>query len=106
MSGRQPLPAGLNGVSVPFRDKAGKFSAGNRFGRGNPLNSKAQKLRAALLRSVAVGDVRSIVKGLVEKAKEGDVVAAKVLLDRLLGPPAAGDLEDRIARLEALLDER
>lgn len=97
------VPTALNGAA--FRGSRGRFLPGNKFALGNPVNRKVQKLRAALLRSVKVCDLRSIVKGLVQKAKEGDVVAAKVLLDRLLGPPAAGDLEDRIARLEHLLGE-
>jgi len=42
----------------------------------------------------------------IEKAKGGDVAAAKVLLERLLGPPVALDVATRIERLEILLQER
>ncbi len=40
---------------------------------------------------------------LVDKALEGDVAAAKLLFERLFGPPVASDVLERIAELEAVL---
>lgn len=97
----EPSPADLNGGSNQGPD--GKFLPGNRAGKGNPANRKAQALRAALMRAVAVGDLRAVVRQLVNQAKGGDVQAARLLLDRCLGPCVAIDFEDRLAALESQL---
>jgi len=91
-----PLPNGSNGG----RDRRGRFAKGNSGGPGNPMAAKVGQLRASLLRAVSVADLRAVVKSLVMAAKEGDVHAAKVLLDRLLGPPMPADFEVRLAELE------
>jgi hypothetical protein len=88
------------------RDNRGRFLPGNKAGRGNPTNRKAQQLREALLRSVSVSDLRAIVKRLVEQAKAGDVAAAKIVFDRTLGPPVAIDLLERLEQLEQLTAEQ
>jgi len=82
------------------RDSRGRFLPGNKAGRGNPVNRKAQQLRVALLRAVSAGDLRAIIKALVEKAKHGDVTSAKVVLERILGPPVAADVLERLELLE------
>ena len=85
------------------RGPDGRFRPGNRAGKGNPLAKKAQKLRTALFRAVTPTDLREIVKRLVGVAKGGDVQAAKLILERLLGPPVPADFQDRLDRLEELL---
>jgi hypothetical protein len=45
-------------------------------------------------------DVQRVARVLVEKALAGDVAAAKVLLERCLGPPVPLDLLERLAALE------
>ena len=97
-------PPSTNGANRG-RGPRGRFAPGNRFGRGNPFAQKVAKLRAALLRAVSAGNVRAIIKGLVVKAKAGDVAAAKLLLDRVLGPPLPLDFEERLAQLEQILHE-
>lgn len=82
------------------RGADGRFLPGNTAGRGNPLAKKAQRLRAELMRSVTTGELREIVKALVKAAVDGDVQAARLLLDRTLGPPIALDYEERLLRLE------
>jgi hypothetical protein len=42
---------------------------------------------------------------LLKSAKEGDVAAAKELLQRLLGPPESVDLIERLDALEQKLEE-
>jgi len=44
--------------------------------------------------------MREVVVALVGKAKKGDVVAARVLFDRVLGKPIEADLMARIEALE------
>ncbi len=100
--GAAPLPAAVNGGG---RDEAGRFAKGNKAGRGNPANRKAQQLRSALLAAVSTKDLRAIVRQLVQQAKGGDTTAAKVLLDRLLGTPGPWDITIRLEKLEDLLGE-
>ena len=78
----EPSPNGDNG-----RDAAGRFQPGNPGGPGNPFAKRVAELRSALLEAVGAEDVKHVVKALADKAKGGDVAAAKVLLDRLFGQP-------------------
>ena len=49
--------------------------------------------------------MRAIVAALVEKAKRGDVSAASLLFDRVLGKPLEIDIIERLESLEAQLSE-
>lgn len=92
-----PSPAASSG-----RASNGRFAAGNRLGKGNPNARRAQKLRTELMKSVESDDLKRIVKSLINAAASGDVSAAKLILDRVLGPPVAVDFEQRLAELEEL----
>ncbi len=91
--------------SVAFngRSPKGRFAPGNKIGKGNPHASKVHKLRSGLLKSVKVADLQGVMKKLVDAAKGGDVSAAKLLFDRLLGPPLPLDIEERLQALEEKL---
>ena len=65
--------------------KDGRFLPGNKCGTGNPHLKKVRQLRSALLKAVTGKDLREIIKALVEKAKAGDVLAAREIFDRALG---------------------
>ena len=73
------------------RDNAGKFAAGNSFGRGNPVARHAQRLRQLFVTAVSEDDIKAIVTKLVELAKAGDIQAANLLLTRALGKPSTAD---------------
>ena len=88
------------------RDRQGRFARGNREGRGNPLAGRAAKLRAIALEAVTFEDMRTVIKKLVALAKEGDVAAARELLNRVLGPPVELDLLDRLETIETRLADR
>ena len=96
-----PSPNGSNG-----RDGRGRFSKGNSGGPGNPYAQQVGKLRSALLRAVSEADMQAIVGRLVELAKEGNVQAAKEVIDRCIGRPVEADLFERIEQLEAVMKER
>lgn len=57
-------------------------------------------LRAAMLAAVTPEDMRVLVEKLVQQAKDGNIAAAKEILDRCLGRPLEADLLERIEALE------
>ena len=90
-----PITNGRNG-----RGTNGQFLPGNPGGPGSPHVKKVAALRAAMFKAVHVADLRAVIRKLVELAKAGDVQAAKVVLERLLGPAVPIDYEERLAELE------
>jgi hypothetical protein len=82
------------------RGEGGRFGPGNKYARGNPHGRRVARLRAELLRAVTPADLRDVAMALLERAKAGDVAAAKELLQRLLGPPVEMDFYDRVEALE------
>ncbi len=79
----------LTPVASADRAPNGRFVRGNKAAAGNPANAKAQRLRNELLAAVSGKDCREVIKKLVEMAKAGDVPAAKLLFDRVLGQAEA-----------------
>ncbi len=70
------------------RNRSGQFAAGNKLSTGSTGHkclSDAKQLKQALAASVSINDIKAIAKGLLKKAKKGDVSAAKELFDRLWG---------------------
>ena len=86
----KPSANGDNG-----RDAQGRFSEGNPGGPGNPHAGQVAKLRSALLDAVSAEDVEAIIQAVLKRAKEGDLRAAKMLLDYSIGRPRpAAELPD------------
>ena len=83
------------------RGPGGRFAVGNRGGPGNPHSAKVARLRSTLLTAVTQKDMRAIVRKLVGMSIAGDVPAARVLLDRALGPSIELDILQRLEILEA-----
>ena len=96
-----PSTNGHNG-----RDSSGRFTPGNKLGRGNPFNKRACELRNALLEAVGPEDVRDIAQALVVAAKAGCVVSAREVFNRVLGTPSPADVLARLEALEDAVDER
>lgn len=92
-----PSPTDDNG-----RGTNGRFLPGNRIATGNPIARQAQQLRCALMEAVKPDDLTRIVARLIALAEAGDVQAAKLILDRVLGPPVPIDVEERISQLEEI----
>ena len=72
------------------RDGRGRFASGNRFGPGNPNAARVHELRKAFLDAFTADDVRQVVEALLREALDGNVQAARELLQRALGAPEAG----------------
>ncbi len=84
----------------------GRFTKGTRGGPGGSrLAAKVSALRIALLDAVSQEDIKGIASALVEKAKGGDVPAAREVLERCLGKPEATDLAIQLERIEERLQE-
>jgi hypothetical protein len=71
------------------RDARGRFTAGNHGGPGNPFARQSAALRQALLNAVTPEDISAITAALLDKARQGDVAAAKLVFAYKLGKPAA-----------------
>jgi hypothetical protein len=87
---------GQAGALVPIepttigRDASGRFAPGNPGGPGaiaHERNKRARALRQALHDAVTREDMAAVARALIDKAKAGDVAAARELLDRIIGRP-------------------
>src|SRR5687768_14890564 len=76
-----------NAQSTSQRDDKGRFTAGNQGGPGNPFARRVGELRRAMLMAVSVEKIQEIINALMDKATEGDVPAARLVLSYVLGKP-------------------
>jgi hypothetical protein len=93
-------PPSTNG-SKRDRGPNGRFLSGNPGGPGNPFAGKVAKLREAGWKAIKPEEIKAVYRKLLDLALAGDVPAARLLLDRLLGPAVEVDLLERIEKLEA-----
>lgn len=80
-------------------------------GAGETPARRAVEYREAFLEAVTAEDVRAIGSALLERAKAGDTQAARLVLDRLLGPSPVAEWKSRAnverdAWLEELVNRR
>jgi hypothetical protein len=71
--------------------QTGLFQRGNQIGKGvggNPSAKRMKELKQALIDCGTEADVQALYKSLLSAAKDGDVQAARLLLDHLVGKPA------------------
>ena len=94
-----------SGTVANGRDAKGRFGVGNKLGKGNPLARRTAALRFELIRSVEPGDLRAVFRSMVDAAKAGDVSAAKLVFERVLGAPVEVDVLARLEELERDLAE-
>jgi hypothetical protein len=73
--------------SAGGRDAKGRFAAGNPGGPGNPFARRTAELRREFLAEASGEDLRAVCRALLERAKGGDVAAAKLALGYLVGKP-------------------
>ncbi len=87
------------------RDAGGKFTAGNNYGRGNPLGKACNDLRVALINRVRPDDIQDIVDMLLLKAKKGNLRAVREILNRTIGLPIQTDIIEKLENLERVVEE-
>jgi hypothetical protein len=92
------------------RDPRGRFARGNAGGPGNPFAAEVGKRRARLMKAIKVKDIDQAVKVMREvmsRGKDSDrLAAAKLLLDRAIGPIVEADVIERLEHLEAVFNDR
>lgn len=72
----------------------GRFDKGNKFAKGNPYTKKVAEFRRTIMNSVTDEDVSEIILTLVDKAKNGDTAAAKLVLHYTVGQPQTFESPD------------
>jgi hypothetical protein len=82
------------------RTKRGRFAAGNHCARGNPNHRRAAMLRAALGEGVGADEMKALGKKLYDQALSGDTVAARLLLEYVVGKPRLAPDPDSLDALE------
>ena len=70
----------------------GRFAPGNSGGPGNPNGRQTAQLRQALFNALTEEDMAIIVKALIDKAKEGNMQAIKMVLHYTIGKPTGAPL--------------
>ena len=74
----------------------GRFAKGNRGGPGNPFTRRVAELRHIILDCLGEEELADIIHAMIEQAKQGDVAAARLLLQYSLGKPAVAVEPDRM----------
>jgi hypothetical protein len=87
----------------------GRFTKGNRIGKGNPWAKQVQELRAAFFKVCTPERMEALVEKLIQRAEHGKVNRTTILIiqelaDRTIGRPSQCDLESRLAAIEEHLD--
>lgn len=82
----------------------GKFARGNKLSKGNVLARRVARIRAEILRKEDPSDVHAVIAAMRSKALEGDATAAKVYLDRVMGPVTPMEIDARIEGLESQIE--
>jgi len=98
-----PSTLGSDGGHDP---RTGKFTAGNKCGRGDPLAGRAAKIRAVLLQTLTPAAAKRIAIALLAKAEAGELPYIRELLDRTIGKSVESEVLARIERLETLVREQ
>ncbi len=95
MAGKASTDAQLGPHSEsPERLPSGRFAPGNRLSvgnrgnaQGNPVHRRMRALQGWIVESVTREQVREVMQKLYEMARNGDVLAARVFLERACGKP-------------------
>lgn len=88
-----PVPAPLNPsadgkpAAQEGRGAGGKFTKGNKLGRGNPFTRQLGQLRREFLAVATPDKIRALADKLYRRAMGGDVPSAKIFLAYAVGRP-------------------
>jgi hypothetical protein len=88
--------------TVSGRHRKGGFQPGNKHGRGRPAGSRNKA--TLLLERIMSDDAEGVVRSVITRAMEGDVQAARLILDRLLPPRRGRPVRLELPPVESLND--
>src|SRR5262249_19248254 len=88
--------AGSGDPRPALRDAKGRFRAGNKGGPGNPFARKVAALRKAVVNFVSEEDLKYLIFKVKMMAESGDMAAAKLLFQYVLGKPTEAVDPDRL----------
>ena len=71
------------------RTDRGRFAAGNKVGKGNPIYRRMHAYREALARALTPDTIADVVMAMAAAAIDGDVAAARLILSYACGLPEA-----------------
>lgn len=95
-----------NGENGEGRDRStGRFVKGWKGGPGNPLAARVHEYRVAIFNAVTTEDVADVMRTMLKSAKDGDVAAAKVILERTAGKPLEETVEPSDNDARRLLED-
>lgn len=90
------------------RDNKGRFTVGNPGGSGSNFFKRIHEYRKAIYSAATPNDLFDVMKSMIEKAKMGDVLAARFVYAYSVGEPLRYDQEKLDAatkeELEKVLD--
>jgi hypothetical protein len=69
------------------RDKSGKFAKGNKGGPGNPFMRRLAAMRREVAEAFEEGELRPLMTLLRIRALQGDMAAARLVLEYTVGKP-------------------
>jgi hypothetical protein len=95
-----PPNPGAEASRTSGRGPNGRFAKGNPGGPGNPFARQVAAFRQEFMAAVTGEDLAVIVRALIDKAKDGDCAAARLVLQYTLGKPAATADPDRLDEME------
>jgi hypothetical protein len=84
MSQAQPQTAAA-AKNTGGRDDKGRFIPGNPGGPGNPFARKTAAFRTAFVNAVTQKDFEEVTRAVIERAKKGDMTAAKLFYSYTMG---------------------
>ena len=101
-----PSINGENGHGENGRDPvSGRFVKGWKGGPGNPYIRDVARCRAEVFAAIKQGDIQEIAKKLIEKAKAGDMQAAREVLDRGAGRPDTFAALLEVTEMKTMLEQ-
>jgi hypothetical protein len=83
-------------ASPDARQPNGQFARGNKGGPGNPYARHAAAFRDLLIKCVTAEDFVAVAVAVIEKAKAGDVPAARLVFQYTVGKPLSSADPDRL----------
>jgi cobalamin biosynthesis protein CobD/CbiB len=81
------------------------FLKGGPGGPGRPPKAAEDRLLDLVKSAVTPSELRAVMRTLAQKAKDGDVPAARLLLSYLIGLPTDTSTAERLSALENLAHE-